>query len=597
MKIELTEYERKWIGGKALAAIAEDCEVDPLAYATMIEDCKKAHRKYSPEECAAWAKYNFLHLATLMARKQAASSLANNTPDPIGGPLVSGRQADGKFAYVHKSDGIALWLWRLAILGLAGMVAWNTGNAAVTAGATARYAATGTSQIDFIEFLDAASARVGFFVSPFRIKAGSNITFSRSGTTLTITGGAGGSGCIPAGSSGQLLFDDGAGGCTASSATVSGSTITATLTGNVTGNLTGNVTGNVSGSSGSTTGNAATATALASNPADCSANQFANTIAANGDLSCAALTLAGAQFANQGTTTTLLHGNAAGNPSFSAVISADLNITTTSCTNQFVTAIGSGATGTCTTATLASAQFANQGTTTTVLHGNAAGNPSFGAIVGADMTADTVGPTQIDETVAYALSSTSNTFTGTSYTGPTADPADTGILRASNDEKAVCWEASAAGTDVCLQADASEIIQVTGGTIDAADLSGTLATARQATDAKVRVCEYTIGAPGTASPALADDNDLLSKCRNKTGSTLTVTAIGCYANAGSPTVMVTVTGGSDTLTGNLTCGTAAWAAGSLSGTPTVASDGSLDLKIVSAGGTAKSLTISVAMTL
>ena len=33
------------------------------------------------------------------------------------------------------------------------------------------------------------------------------------------------------------------------------------------------------------------------------------------------------------------------------------------------------------TATLASADFANQGTTSTVLHGNAAGNPSFGAVV------------------------------------------------------------------------------------------------------------------------------------------------------------------------------------------------------------------------
>lgn len=67
------------------------------------------------------------------------------------------------------------------------------------------------------------------------------------------------------------------------------------------------------------TGNASTATALAANPADCASNLFANAIAANGDLSCAALTLAGAQFANQGTTTTLLHGNAAGNPSFAAV--------------------------------------------------------------------------------------------------------------------------------------------------------------------------------------------------------------------------------------------------------------------------------------
>jgi hypothetical protein len=43
-----------------------------------------------------------------------------------------------------------------------------------------------------------------------------------------------------------------------------------------------NVTGNV-------TGNASTATALASNPTDCSANQFANAIAANGNLTCAGL--------------------------------------------------------------------------------------------------------------------------------------------------------------------------------------------------------------------------------------------------------------------------------------------------------------------
>jgi hypothetical protein len=56
------------------------------------------------------------------------------------------------------------------------------------------------------------------------------------------------------------------------------------------GALTGNVTGNVSGSSGSTTGNAATATALAANPADCGANTFATTIAANGDLACASIT-------------------------------------------------------------------------------------------------------------------------------------------------------------------------------------------------------------------------------------------------------------------------------------------------------------------
>jgi hypothetical protein len=83
---------------------------------------------------------------------------------------------------------------------------------------------------------------------------------------------------------------------------------------------------------------------------------------------------------NQGTTTTVLHGNAAGNPSFGSVVSADMNITASACTNQFVTAISAAGVGTCTTDTLASAQHANQGTTTTVLHGNAAGNPSFGTV-------------------------------------------------------------------------------------------------------------------------------------------------------------------------------------------------------------------------
>lgn len=49
-----------------------------------------------------------------------------------------------------------------------------------------------------------------------------------------------------------------------------------------TGTITGNLTGDV-------TGNADTATALASNPTDCSANQFANAIDTEADLTCSAL--------------------------------------------------------------------------------------------------------------------------------------------------------------------------------------------------------------------------------------------------------------------------------------------------------------------
>jgi hypothetical protein len=48
------------------------------------------------------------------------------------------------------------------------------------------------------------------------------------------------------------------------------------------------------------------------------------------------------------------------------------------CTSQFVTSDGSSYS--CVTATLASAQFANQGTTSQVLIGNAAGNPSWGVL-------------------------------------------------------------------------------------------------------------------------------------------------------------------------------------------------------------------------
>lgn len=72
----------------------------------------------------------------------------------------------------------------------------------------------------------------------------------------------------------------------------------------------------------------------------------------------------------------------------------------TTCTNQFFTVISATAAPTCTSMTLASAQFANQGTTTTVLHGNAAGNPSFGSIVAADITNNTITGTQLAASLA-----------------------------------------------------------------------------------------------------------------------------------------------------------------------------------------------------
>lgn len=187
----------------------------------------------------------------------------------------------------------------------------------------------------------------------------------------------------------------------------------------------------------------------------CSPGDFATAIGTDGSLTCSTPSgggtvthTGGALTANRlvigagsddvsvlgsaGTASTVLHGNAGGAPSFGSVVSADLNITTTSCTNQVVTAISAAAAGTCSTVanamlansaitingtsvslggtrslSLASSDFANQGTTTTVLHGNASGNPSFGAV---SLTADVTG------TLPAGNGGTASAFTA--FTGP-----------------------------------------------------------------------------------------------------------------------------------------------------------------------------------
>jgi len=81
---------------------------------------------------------------------------------------------------------------------------------------------------------------------------------------------------------------------------------------------------------------------------------------------------ASAVLGSLGTTTTILHGNAAGAPTFGAVVSADLSITTTSCTNQFVSAISAGAVGTCSTVPLAALATQADQTILTNISGGAA---------------------------------------------------------------------------------------------------------------------------------------------------------------------------------------------------------------------------------
>ncbi len=116
---------------------------------------------------------------------------------------------------------------------------------------------------------------------------------------------------------------------------------------------------------------------------------------------------------------------------------------------------------------------------------------------------------------------------------------------------------------------------------------------------QIRTCEIVIGDPGAASSALADDNDTPSVCVNDTTATMTITAVKCYANAGSPTVTPIITGGGATsiLSGALTCGTGSYATGSLNGTPTETAGQTIDGNITTAGGTAKYIVIRISRTL
>jgi hypothetical protein len=117
---------------------------------------------------------------------------------------------------------------------------------------------------------------------------------------------------------------------------------------------------------------------------------------------------------------------------------------------------------------------------------------------------------------------------------------------------------------------------------------------------KVRTCEIAVGDPGAASSVLADDNDSPGVCGNKTGQTLTITAVNCYAPVGSPTVTPIISGGGATsiLSGALTCTSAAGgAAGSLNGTPTQINGATVDGNITTAGGAAKYIVVRISYTL
>lgn len=210
------------------------------------------------------------------------------------------------------------------------------------------------------------------------------------------------------------------------------------------------------------------------------------------------------------------------------------------------------------------------------------------------------GATPITSSGAWVLSfptnmtlpgTTTGTFSG-NLTGAVTGNASTATALAAN-------PANCSAGNLPRGVDASGVAEGCAPASLTADVTGSLPTANMAAAALVRPCEIVIGDPGTTSPTLANDNDTPAVCVNDSAATMTITAVKCYADAGSPTVtpIITGAGGTSILSGALTCGNGSYASGTLNGTPTETAGQTVDGNITVAGGTAKYIVIRISRTL
>lgn len=204
---------------------------------------------------------------------------------------------------------------------------------------------------------------------------------------------------------------------------------------------------------------------------------------------------------------------------------------------------------------------------------------------------------------------------GTSYTATCAT-----ALSAYSAKQTLFWYADVANTAASpvLNIDTlgnKTLVMFDGGTLPTGGIKlGVLyritydGTNLRVTEAGLRLwkCVVITGDPGAASSVLANDNDSPVACGNDTGFDVTIATVAAWADAGSPTVTPILTGGTGTsiLSGALTAGTAAWAAGTINGTPTLHSFSgtgatcsstpcTIDSNITTAGGTAKYLVVKI----
>jgi hypothetical protein len=181
-------------------------------------------------------------------------------------------------------------------------------------------------------FLIASAATAGVVYNPFTGKP--DYTGAPSGG-----GGITGNACT----SGQYASEISSSGALTCS-TIPNSSTTAVSTNTANKIVTRDASGNFAAGTITATvsGNASTSTALAANPTDCSSNQYATTIAANGDLTCASITNASTTATSANTNSAIVARDGSGN--FSAgTITATLTGNATNVSGTV--AVGNGGTG------------------------------------------------------------------------------------------------------------------------------------------------------------------------------------------------------------------------------------------------------------
>jgi hypothetical protein len=293
------------------------------------------------------------------------------------------------------------------------------------------------------------------------VAPGSNLTADRTFTittgdsdrTLTLTGDATISGTNTGdqtsvtGNAGTVTFADAGGDTTTflalgtdatgslAPATDAGLTYNATTNALTTttfiGALTGNVTGDVSG-------NAGTATALASNPADCSANTFATTIAANGNLTCASI--ADADVPNNITIDLATLASAVTNATLATALTVNTGTVTLTgnVANTSVLTLGAGA---------SSISGSNTGDQTITLTGDVTGSGtgSFATTIASDSVAlgtDTTGDYVASFTAGNGLTGSAS---GEGSTSTLAVVSGNGAIVVNTDDITLTLAASADG--------------------------------------------------------------------------------------------------------------------------------------------------------